>query len=239
MDGRVQNPIMCGRYALYGPQSRLRDYFDLKECAEWEARYNIPPTTDVLVIRQKPEVGRIGQMVRWGLVPNWAKDPSIGAKMNNARAETVAENPSFRSSFAKHRCLIPANGFYEWQLVSEAGKVRRQPWYIHAPEGEFFAFAGLLERWRGPDGSDLVTTCVITTTPNAVMQPIHERMPVILPSQAWDQWLGEGSGKLEALKGLLVPSVTEGMMAHPVSTAVNRAGVNGAELIQPAAGGGV
>jgi putative SOS response-associated peptidase YedK len=172
---------MCGRYVLYGPHSRLTEGFGLQECPDFAPRYNIAPTSNVLVIRHRPEVGRVGQLVRWGLVPNWAKDISVGAKLNNARGETVDTKPSFRTSFAKHRCLIPANGFYEWKLVSEGGKVRKQPYFIGpAAEDGFFAFAGLLARWRAPDGSDLVTTCIINTGPNAVMEPIHERMPVIL-----------------------------------------------------------
>lgn len=225
---------MCGRYVLYGPHSRLNERFSLQECPDFAPRYNIAPTSDVLVIRQRPEVGRVGQIVRWGLVPNWAKDITIGAKLNNARAETVAEKPSFRTSFARHRCLIPANGFYEWKLVSEGGKVRKQPYYIRpAEEDGFFAFAGLLARWRAPDGTDLVTTCIITTAANPLMAPIHDRMPVILGPGAWDRWLEAQNPPVEALKGLLVPCAAEGMVAYPVSTAVNRAGVEGEGLIAP------
>jgi putative SOS response-associated peptidase YedK len=165
---------MCGRYVLHGPHSRLREYFDLRDCAEWQARYNIAPQSDVLVVRQRPELGRVGQLVRWGLIPRWAKDPSIGQKLNNARAETVAEKPSFRTSFERHRCLIPANGFYEWQSVAEGGRTRKQPWYMRPrAEGEFFAMAGLLAAWKSPEGQDIVGTCVITTGPNEVMAPIH------------------------------------------------------------------
>jgi putative SOS response-associated peptidase YedK len=148
----------------------------------------------------------------------------------------VDTKPSFRTSFAKHRCLIPVNGFYEWKLVSEGGKVRKQPYYVRPVEdGGFFAFAGLLGRWRAPDRTDLVTTCIITTTPNAVMAGIHDRMPVILEPEAWDGWLGAENGSVEALKGLLVPCAEAGMMAYPVSTTVNRAGMEGEGLIQPAA----
>ena len=121
---------MCGRYALYGPQSRLREKFLLAHCPEYAERYNIAPQSDILIIRAKPGNGRVGQLVRWGLIPGWATDPAIGHKLINARGETVAEKPSFRSSFARHRCLIPATGFYEWQAVTSDGKVRKQPWYI-------------------------------------------------------------------------------------------------------------
>lgn len=224
---------MCGRYTLYGPHSRLTERFSLEECPDFLPRYNIAPTSDVLVIRQRPEVGRVGQMVRWGLVPNGAKDISIGAKLNNARAETVDIKPSFRASFAKHRCLIPANGLFEWKLVSEGGKVRKQPYYVRpAEEDGFFAFAGLLARWHAPDGTDLVTTCIITTAANALMAPLHARMPVILEPGAWDTWLAPQNSSVEALKGLLLPCAAEGMVAYPVSTAVNRAGVEGEGLIR-------
>lgn len=225
---------MCGRFTLKAPPSELVTHFGLATCPEFSPRYNIAPTSDVLVIRHKPDTGRVGQMVRWGLVPSWAKDPSIGAKLNNARGETVAEKPSFRTSFAKHRCLIPASGFYEWKPVSEGGKVRRQPYYIRpADENGLFAFAGLLARWRSDKGDDLITCCVITTGPNTVMEPIHDRMPAILAPGAWDAWLGAENASTEALKGLLVPSPVAGMVAYSVGMAVNRGGVEDAGLIAP------
>jgi putative SOS response-associated peptidase YedK len=226
---------MCGRYVLHGPHSRLTERFGLHGCSDFAPRYNIAPTSDALVIRQRPEVGRVGQLVRWGLVPNGAKDITVGSKLNNARAETVDTKPSFRTSFAKHRCLIPANGFYEWKLVSEGGKVRKQPYYIRpAAEDGFFAFAGLLARWHAPDGTDLVSCCIITTAANAVMEPIHDRMPVILAQEAWDAWLIPENATVACLKGLLLPCAADGMVAYPVSTAVNRAGVEGEGLIVPA-----
>lgn len=225
---------MCGRYVLHGPQSRLREHFDLRECAEWQARYNIAPQSDVLVIRQRPEVGRVGQMVRWGLIPRWAKDASIGLKLNNARAETVAEKPSFRTSFERHRCLIPANGFYEWQAVDEDGRTRKQPWYMRPrAEGEFFAMAGLLAAWKSPEGQDIVSTCVITTGPNEVMAPIHDRMPVLLAPEQFDAWLDPAWRDVEALQRWLLPASAAMMMAMPVSVRVSNARNEGAELIEP------
>jgi putative SOS response-associated peptidase YedK len=215
---------MCGRFTLHSPAPLVTEHFGLAACPEFTPRYNIAPTSDVLVIRHKPETGRVGQMVRWGLVPSWAKDISIGARLNNARGETVDTKPSFRTSFAKHRCLIPASGFYEWKPVSEGGKVRRQPFYVRpTDENGLFAFAGLLARWRSDKGDDLITFCVITTGPNAV----------ILPPEAWQAWLGAENASTEALKGLLVPAPEAGMVAYPVGMAVNRAGVEGTELIQP------
>ena len=225
---------MCGRFTLHVPAPRVTEYFGLASCPEFSSRYNIAPTSDVLVIRHRPDVGRVGQLVRWGLVPSWAKDISIGAKLNNARGETVDTKPSFRTSFAKHRCLIPANGFYEWKPISEGGKVRRQPYYIKpVDENGLFAFAGLMARWRSDTGEDLITCCVITTGPNAVMEPIHDRMPVIPWPEAWNAWLGVENATTEALKGLLVPAPVEGMLAYPVGMAVNRAREEGDTLIAP------
>ena len=152
---------MCGRYALYGPQSRLREQMLLAECPEYGERYNIAPQSIIPIVRFKPDVGRVGQLVKWGLIPSWAKDPSIGHKLNNARGETVAEKPAFRTSFAKHRCLIPANGFYEWKAITEGSKTRKQPYYIHPTNpDELFAFAGLLAAWKSPEGDTVVSTCI-------------------------------------------------------------------------------
>ena len=225
---------MCGRYVLYGPQSRLTKYFDLRDCAAWEPRYNIAPQSDILAIRQRPEVGRVGQLVRWGLIPRWAKDPAIGLKLNNARAETVAEKPSFKAGFERHRCLIPANGFYEWQALGEDGKTRKQPWYIRpSADGEFFAMAGLLAAWKAPDGRDIVSACVITTTPNEVMAPIHERMPVLLAPGQFDTWLDPTWRDVDALKAWLSPAPAADMAAWPVGSWVSNARNEGEDLIEP------
>lgn len=225
---------MCGRYVLYGPHSRLREYFDLRDCADWEPRYNIAPQSDILIVRDRPEVGRIGQLVRWGLIPHWAKDASIGLKLNNARAETLAAKPSFKSSFERHRCLIPANGFYEWQVVSEDGKSRKQPWYIRAAhDGEFFALAGLLAVWKSPEGQDIVSACVVTTAANAVMAPIHDRMPVLLPAEHFAAWLDPAYRDVEALSRWLLPAPAAAMVAWPVATRVNNARNEGPELLEP------
>lgn len=225
---------MCGRYILHGPVSRLTQAYGVARCPDFAPRYNIPPQSDILVVRRHPELGRVGQMVRWGLVPNWARHPSIGARLINARAEGIASKPSFRSSFARHRCLIPADGFYEWRSVSQNGKVRKQP-YLIRPKGteDFFAFAGLLAHWRPPDGEDLVSACIITTSANEVVAPIHDRMPAILSATDFDDWLAADNTDPEALQALLKPAPPESMEAIPVGTAVNRADNEGPELIQP------
>ena len=225
---------MCGRYVLHGPHSRLRAYFDLRDCAAWVARYNIAPQSEILVVCDRPGVGRVGQLVRWGLIPRWAKDAGIGLKLNNARAETVAEKPSFKASFERHRCLIPANGFYEWQALSEDGKVRKQPWLIRpAGDGEFFAMAGLLSAWKSPEGQDIVSACVITTAANSLMAPIHDRMPVLLAPEHFDAWLDPAYRDVEVLSQWLMPAPVESMLALPVSPRVSNARNEGPELLEP------
>ena len=206
----------------------------LAECPDYAERYNIAPQSQILIIRQKPGTGRVGQLVKWGLIPSWAKDPSIGNKLNNARGETVAEKPAFRSSFARHRCLIPANGFYEWKAIEEGGRVRKQPYYIHPadPDG-LFAFAGLLAAWKSPAGETIVSTCIITTGPNEVMAPIHDRMPVILEPGQFDTWLDPENHDIEHLKAMLAPCSPDAMEAYPVSPVINSGRVEGRECIEP------
>ena len=225
---------MCGRYALNATAGELIEHFGLISCPEWNARYNIAPQSSIPVIRQRPGAGRVGQLVRWGLIPSWAKDPGIGNKLNNARSETAANKPAFRSSFRRHRCLIPASGFYEWQAVEVEGKVRKQPWYIHPAEpGALFAFAGLLAAWNTPKGDTLVTTCILTTGPNALMAAIHDRMPVILAPDQFDTWLDPQNPDVDGLRGLMQPCDPAKMAAHPVSPAINHGSVEGPECIKP------
>jgi putative SOS response-associated peptidase YedK len=221
---------MCGRYALSATAAELIEHFKLLSCPEFGLRFNIAPQSMIPVIRQKPGAGRVGQLVRWGLIPSWAKDPSIGNKLNNARGETVAEKRAFRSSFAKHRCLIPASGFYEWQPV--AG--RKQPYYIHpTASGDIFAFAGLLAAWTPTDGETVVSTCIITTGPNEIMSPIHDRMPVILQPGQYDAWLDPDNRDTDALKAMLVPCAPGGTAAYPVSPMINSGRVEGPDCIEP------
>ncbi len=165
---------MCGRFALAAPKAELITLFGLDDCVDFPVRYNIPPGTEIPVIRQSPEGKRVLHLLRWGLVPHWAKEPSIGAKLNNARGESVAEKPSFRDAFKRRRCLIPADGFYEWKAEGKT----KQPYYISLKSGKPMAMAGLWESWKAPDGNILRTVCVVTTAANTVMKAIHDRMPV-------------------------------------------------------------
>ena len=217
---------MCGRFVLNAPPSELITRFKLDECADFGAHYNIPPGTDIPVIRHSPEGKRVLHLLRWGLVPHRAKDPGIGAKLNNARGESVAEKPSFRDAFKRRRCLIPANGFYEWKAEGKA----KQPYYISLKSGEPLAMGGLWESWKMPDGNILRTTCIITTGPNAVMAPIHDRMPVIVAPEHWQDWL---SAPAEAIAARVAPCAAEDLQAWPVSRRVSKTADDDAGLIDP------
>lgn len=214
---------MCGRFALFDPGEALVAAFGLGEVSAaalsdrvLEPRYNIAPTQPVLAVR----LGRSGErelaMMQWGLVPSWAKDPSIGSRMINARAETAAEKPSFRSAFKRRRCIIPASGFYEWQKL-DSGK---QPMFIHAADRQPLGLAGLWEIWQSSDGSYLESCTILTTTPNDLMAPIHNRMPVILETADYDTWLHSEPDPSLGLH-LLRPYPASEMAAYPVSTLVN------------------
>jgi putative SOS response-associated peptidase YedK len=219
---------MCGRFTLTLDPVELRQAFDLGEMPEeWIPRYNIAPTQPVAVVTDAS--ARKVDFMRWGLVPSWAKDISIGSKLINARGETVAEKPSFRSAFARRRCLILADGFYEWQKTGT--KSPSIPYYFRLEDGGPFAFAGLWEFWQSSEGDGLKTCTIITTEANARVAPVHDRMPVILNPQTTWAWLGEGSG--EALVKLLKPYPAEEMVAYKVSRMVNDPGKDVAALIKP------
>ena len=208
--------------------------YDLASCVEFGSRYNIAPMTQVVAIRQSADGKRIGEFHRWGLLPGWAKDPSIAAKLNNARGETVAEKPSFRSAFRRFRCIIPGDGFYEWKSVEENGRTVKQPFYIRPIENDqLFSFAGLTERWVSAEGEEIHSCCIITTGPNAVMEPIHDRMPVILSPDDEATWLDPENTNSELLKTYIRPAVPDGMMAFPVSRTVNSSRNESPDLIVP------
>lgn len=209
---------MCGRFALIVDASVLADVFDVDPPRELTPRFNIAPTQTIPIVRAGKGSPRECSMVRWGLIPSWAKDQKIGARMINARGETVAEKPSFRSAAKSRRCLIPADGFYEW--VKKAGG--KQPHFIHFADARPFAFAGLWERWHKGEGVPLETCTIITTTPNEMISDLHDRMPVILPNTLYDEWLEPTAMSPERLQQILVPHPAEGMEAYPVSTYVNK-----------------
>ncbi|NMM42878.1 SOS response-associated peptidase [Rhodospirillaceae bacterium KN72] len=175
---------MCGRFALTLPVDRLRELFGFRQLPNLTERWNIAPTQAVLAVRQEPD-GPAAFPARWGLIPSWSKDPSIGAKLINARAETVREKPSFKTAFQRRRCLIPADSFYEWKTLHGI----KQPYRIRFEDDGPFAFAGLWERWLGADGSDVDTCSIVTTDANEILSPLHHRMPVILDSNGFQTWL--------------------------------------------------
>ena len=217
---------MCGRFAFYSPSEATAALFGAASSIEVVPRYNIAPTQYIAAVRRDEQDAPELAMLRWGLVPFWAKDPSIGNRMINARAETVAEKPSFRDAFKKRRCLILADGFYEWQK-GEDGKT---PYFISLADGSPFAFAGLWENWNDKENDEsLQTTAIITTDANDFMAALHQRMPVVmLPEQA-ERWLG---GDMELLSELI--GNTPAYRAWPVDRKVNNARNEGAELIDPA-----
>lgn len=219
---------MCGRFALSTKPTEIIKFFDLDECAQFSPRYNIPPGTDIPVIRHSPEGGRVLHLLRWGLVPHWARDPHIGNRLNNARAEGVTEKPSFRDAFRRRRCLIPADGFYEWK---NEGRVK-QPWYFSLRSGMPLAMGGLWESWRSPEGQILRTCAVITTGPNAIMAPVHDRMPVIIPPEHWQAWL---TAPAEDVQALMAPCPAELLQAWAVDRRVSRTMDDDAGLIEPLA----
>ncbi|SRR5579883_1960728 len=217
---------MCGRFSLTRSADALAEAFQLAAVPEWTPRYNIAPTQMIAAIASQPSDPHQFKLLRWGLVPSWAKDGSIGSKLINARAETVAEKPSFRSAFKQRRCLILADGFYEWQRV---GKQKKQPYYFQLVDRQPFAFAGLWERWQGEEAP--VETCtVLTTSANELLEPIHDRMPVMLHAESYDRWL-DPTTPLAELHQLLQPYEAHQMQRYPVSTTVNRATTDTPECI--------
>ena len=209
---------MCGRFTLTAKPHRLLERFNLSAAPdELAPRYNVAPTQPVLVIPNRRQ--RVLRPARWGLIPHWATDASTGNRMINARAETLAARPAFRTALERRRCLIPADGFFEWKR--DAAR-RRAPFYIRRRDGEPFAFAGLWDVWR-PDGGEPVASCtIITTDPNDLVAELHDRMPVILPPESYDAWLDPAARHADTLLPLLVPCPSEWLEAYPVSSVVNK-----------------
>lgn len=220
---------MCGRFALKAPKAELIDLFDLSACDDYPVRYNIAPGTDIPVIRRSPEGLRVLHLLRWGLIPHWAKDPTIGARLVNARSESAADKPAFRDAFRRRRCLVPADGFYEWKAE---GKVK-QPYYFSATSGTPLALAGVWESWKAPDGAIVRTVCLLTTEANELMAPVHERMPVIVGEENWAAWLGD---PVENVMALLRPCASDDLQTWTVDRRVSRSTEDDAGLVAPIKG---
>jgi putative SOS response-associated peptidase YedK len=210
---------MCGRYRLSRRKQIIEEQFDTADWRDdWSPRYNIAPTQFVPVVRQHPkEPIRQLSLMRWGLVPSWSKDTSGAAKMINVRSETAHILPAFREAMKLRRCLVPADGFYEWQRRGSA----KQPFCLEVGDGELFAFAGLFERWRDPSGQWMKSCSILTTTPNALTSAVHDRMPVILSPDDYNVWLDPGMTNVQIVCELLKPYDAGLMRAYPVSTRIN------------------
>ena len=219
---------MCGRYTLHTNPHVVALQFGLGMDPEFKARYNITPSSSILIVREDRDNGRVADQYRWGLIPGWAKDPSIGNKLANARGETLAEKPSFRTAFKHRRCLVPASGFYEWKTI--AGK--KHPYYIRPAGDELFGLAGIAELWNGPDGAAR-TVALITTEPNELMRTIHDRMPVIIPVRDYGAWLDPTNLNVADLAQFIRPYPSGDMRAHPVSMRVNAPKNDDPELLNP------
>jgi len=227
---------MCGRFVSASPPDQIAAYFGATLSESLLApSYNVAPTNDVYAVIETPEGERRLEAFHWGLVPVWSKDIKTGLKMINARAETVATSGAFKRPFKQRRCIIPVDGFYEWQ--ARPGQKKKQPYYIQRDDGEPLAFAGLWEVWRdkagGPDAPWLHSCTIITTTANETMTPVHDRMPVILPPAAWSEWLAPGNDDLVSLGELLVPAPNSLLTLRPVSTEVNNVRAKDAPLLDP------
>lgn len=221
---------MCGRYRLTRHREIVEEHFGLEIEEEMPPRFNIAPSQPVATIRQDRDrpVRRFGWM-KWGLIPYWAKEASIGYKTINARAETAAQKPAFAEALKKRRCLIPADGFYEWQKTAKA----KQPYCFTLSDEGVFAFAGLWERWKDAAGNPVETCSILTTTPNRLVEDLHNRMPVILRPEDYELWLDPGEQRVESVAELLKPFDSARMKRYAVSTRVNNVNNDDAECIEP------
>ncbi len=221
---------MCGRIILSSAPHVLAEKFFLDMVPDLLPRYNIAPASDIAGVVTNPHSdGRLVKMFRWGLVPPWNPGPEVGAKMINARSETVLEKPSFREAFTSRRCLIPVDGFYEWQKRDGA----KQPYLFWRKDRSVFALAGLWERWEYPGDRKLETCTILTTTANSTMRPIHHRMPVVLPEKDWKIWLDLSPDKAGQLTKLLRPCAADVLLAHPVTRLVNKPDFDQPECLLP------
>ena len=221
---------MCGRFGLTRLEALSLERFGITELPPLVPRYNIPPSSDILVVRERKAVTG-AEMIRWGLVPSWAKDPSIGNRMANVRSDTALEKSSFRAAMQKRRCLIPADVFFEWQDVP--GQKRRKPYAVAFRDGEIFALGGLWEAWRAKESGEWLITCaILTTEPNELLEPIHDRMPVIIQPDQYRAWL-DGSTTMDDVRRLVAPYSSDEMRTWEVSLRVNDPRTDDATVIAP------
>lgn len=220
---------MCSRYSLTSPPEAVRDYFKVGGDDDFPPRYNVAPTQPIPIVRVSAGGVRELTLVRWGLIPGWVKDPSQFTTLLNARSESVIEKPSFRSAMKYRRCLVPADAFYEWT----GPKTDKRPYMIRPRSGGPIAFAGLWEHWQGADGSEIETAAIITTSPNATLQPIHDRMPVILHPSVFDAWLDVRALPAEAATHLLRPAPDELLETFAIGKAISNPRAEGLALQQP------
>jgi len=223
---------MCGRFVIKSPPDTMRRTFGYAEQPNFPARYNVAPTQPIPVVRLV-NGERSFALVRWGLIPPWVKDPRAFSLLINARAESVLDKPAFRNAMRRRRCLIPADGFYEWKQDG----ARKRPYYARAkgPVG----FAGLWETWMGPNGEEMETACIVTTAANRTLRHLHDRMPVVIPPEAFDLWLDCAKVDGETAAALLVSAPEDSFEAYEISTAVNRTANDSAALIEPVLPGAV
>ena len=219
---------MCGRYVITSAPEAIRALFRYPEEPDFPPRYNVAPTQPVPIVRINAGAPSFALM-RWGLIPSWVKDPRNYTLLINARGETVTEKPAFRHAVQRRRCLFPADGFYEWR----ADGVRRRPYFIRPRNGGPIAFAGLWETWSGPNGEEVDTACIVTTTANRVLAPIHDRMPAVIAPEGFDLWLDSARVDTATAVALIVPAPDNLFEAYEISTAVNRAANDSAALIEP------
>lgn len=222
---------MCGRFTLLATGDEIAAEFDLPAAPDVRPRYNIAPTQSVLAIRTAADGMRDGVPLHWGLIPSWSRDPSMAARMINARGETLTEKPAFRGAFKERRCLIPCSGFYEWRPIE--GAKRKQPYFIRMADESLFGLAGLWERGKDAEGKQIESCTVITTEPNDLIRPLHDRMPVILDRRNFSQWLECSKQDLSKLTSLLCPFPAVRMFAFPVGLTVNAARNDTPACIEP------
>jgi putative SOS response-associated peptidase YedK len=240
---------MCGRFVVATSPQSLAEHFGVDEV--WvdaaEPDYNVAPTEQVMVVRERTRDGhqqRVLSHLRWGLVPSWSKDPSTGNKMINARAETLTTKAAYKNAFVTHRCIIPADGFYEWRVVAPPatpkGRARKQPLFVRRRDGDVIAFAGLWAAWKVPEGREeelgapdgwLRSCTIITTEPNALLAPVHDRMPAVLHESSWDEWLDPEERDTGALSQLIAPAPDDALEMWPVGPLVNKPEHKGPEVI--------